>query len=160
MHIGTSVKKGLSYGLTSGIITTIGLMVGLDASTHSKLAVIGGVLTIAIADSMSDAMGMHVLEEAENRDSMREIWEATIATFASKFFFALTFIFPLLLFEMQMAIFISVIYGFFLLTLLSYGLARQSHSNVLKVVGKHFLLAIIVLILTYYSGNWIGHLLK
>ena len=38
-----SIKKGFSYGVTSGVITTLGLMVGLNASTHSQLVVVGGV---------------------------------------------------------------------------------------------------------------------
>jgi len=62
----SSLKTGLSFGLTSAIITTLGLMVGLHSGTHSRLAVIGGVLTIAIADAFSDAMGIHISEEAEN----------------------------------------------------------------------------------------------
>jgi hypothetical protein len=61
-----SWKVGLSFGLTSGIITTLGLMVGLNSSTNSKLVVIGGIMTIAIADSPSDALGIHVSEESEN----------------------------------------------------------------------------------------------
>jgi len=48
------LKTGLSFGLTSGIITTLGLMVGLNSSTHSDLVVIGGILTIAIADGFLD----------------------------------------------------------------------------------------------------------
>ncbi|GAI31399.1 unnamed protein product, partial [marine sediment metagenome] len=36
-----SIKTGFSFGLTSGIITTLGLMVGLHSSTGSKLVVIG-----------------------------------------------------------------------------------------------------------------------
>ena len=95
-----SLKIGFSFGLTSGIITTLGLMVGLSSGTHSKLVVIGGILTIAIADSFSDALGIHISEESENRHTTREIWEATMATFASKFVFALSFIVPVLLFEL------------------------------------------------------------
>jgi len=68
-----SVKKGFSFGLTSGIITTLGLMVGLNAGTHSKIVVIGGILSIAIADAFSDALGMHISEEAENQHSNKEI---------------------------------------------------------------------------------------
>ena len=49
-----SLKTGLSFGLTSEIITTLGLMVGLNSSTHSDLVVIGGILTIAIADGFLD----------------------------------------------------------------------------------------------------------
>lgn len=62
-----SIKKGLGFGLTSGVITTLGMMVGLNASTKSELAVIGGIIAIAIADAFSDAAGIHVAEEAENR---------------------------------------------------------------------------------------------
>jgi len=36
-----SLKTGFSFGLTSGIITTLGLMVGLHSGTHSRLAVMG-----------------------------------------------------------------------------------------------------------------------
>ncbi len=46
------IRKGFGFGLTSGIITTLGLIVGLHSSTHSKLAVIGGVIIIAIADAL------------------------------------------------------------------------------------------------------------
>jgi hypothetical protein len=37
-----SIKKGFGFGLTSGVITTLGLIVGLHSSTNSTLAVIGG----------------------------------------------------------------------------------------------------------------------
>lgn len=70
-----SLKTGLSFGLTSGIITTLGLMVGLHSGTHSKLVVAGGIVTIAVADAFSDALGMHVSQESENQHSSREIWK-------------------------------------------------------------------------------------
>ncbi len=68
-----SFKVGFSFGLTSGIITTLGLMIGLYSGTNSQLVVIGGILTIAIADSMSDALGIHISEESENTHSSKEI---------------------------------------------------------------------------------------
>ena len=62
-----SIKTGFSFGLTSGIITTLGLIVGLNSGTGSKLVVLGGILTIAIADAFSDALGIHISEESENK---------------------------------------------------------------------------------------------
>ena len=76
-----SLTVGFSFGMTSGIITTLGLMVGLNAGTQSKLAVIGGILTIAIADAFSDALGIHISEESEGRHTHKQIWAATLATF-------------------------------------------------------------------------------
>jgi len=94
-----SLRVGFSFGLTSGIITTLGLMVGLNSSTNSRLVVVGGVLTIAIADAFSDAMGIHVSQESENRHTVKEVWESTFFTFLCKFVFSAIFIVPVLLLE-------------------------------------------------------------
>ena len=83
-----SVKTGFSFGLTSATITTLGLMVGLSSSTNSKLAVIGGILIIAVADAFSDALGIHISEESENKHTPKQIWISTVSTFLSKFIFA------------------------------------------------------------------------
>jgi hypothetical protein len=116
----TSWKTGLSFGLTSGVITTLGLMVGLHSGTHSRAIVIGGILTIAIADAMSDALGIHVSEESKNSGPTRQIWEATIATFLAKFVIAMTFVVPVVVRPLDQAIAVSVIWGLFLLAVLSF----------------------------------------
>ena len=90
--------KGISFGLTSGVITTLGMMVGLNAGTGSKLVVLGGIITIAVADAFSDALGIHISEEAEGEHSHREVWAATFATFFSKLIFDLNFFITLILF--------------------------------------------------------------
>ena len=69
-----SLRTGISFGLTSAVITTLGLMVGLHAGTHSKIVVLAGILTIAIADAFSDALGIHVSKEAENKHTIKQIW--------------------------------------------------------------------------------------
>ena len=152
------IKTGLSFGLTSGIITTLGLMVGLHSGTHSKLVVIGGILIIAIADAFSDALGIHMSEESENKHTTVEIWEATIATFFAKFIFASTFIIPLLLFPLSTAIVVSVVYGLVLLSLFSLFMARDQGEKAWKVIAEHLLIAVVVIVLTHYVGDWIGKL--
>jgi VIT1/CCC1 family predicted Fe2+/Mn2+ transporter len=151
-----SLKTGLSFGLTSGIITTLGLMVGLHSGTHSKLAVIGGILTIAIADAFSDALGIHVSEESENKHTTREIWESTLCTFAAKFVFAMTFVVPVLVFPLATSIVISIIWGLSLLAIFSYYLAQGQEERPWKVVSEHVLIAVVVIIVTHYVGHWIG----
>jgi len=151
-----SLKIGLSFGLTSGVITTLGLMVGLNAGTGSKLVVIGGILTIAIADAFSDALGIHVSEESENKHTPKEIWTATLSTFFAKLIFALTFIVPVLLYDLPRAILISVIWGLSTLCFFSYGMAKEQNENPLKVVLEHLVIALVVITATYYVGNWIS----
>jgi VIT1/CCC1 family predicted Fe2+/Mn2+ transporter len=149
-------KIGFSFGLTSGIITTLGLIVGLHSGTHSKLAVIGGILTIAIADAFSDALGIHISEESESKHTEKEIWQSTVSTFLSKFAFALTFIIPILLFEFSIAIVASVMWGLFLLSLFSFSIAKQQKKKAWKVVFEHLIIALIVVIITHYVGDWIS----
>ncbi|MEA2075152.1 MAG: hypothetical protein U9O85_05405 [Euryarchaeota archaeon] len=151
-----SWKVGFSFGLTSGIITTLGLMVGLHSGTHSKLVVIGGVLTIAIADAFSDALGIHISEESENKHTAKEIWESTIATFLSKFVFALTFIVPIMLFQLSTAIIVSVVWGLSLLGLFSFYIAKEQKVKSWKVVMEHLIIASVVILTTHYVGAWIA----
>jgi len=150
-----SIRKGFSFGLTSGIITTLGVIVGLHSSTHSTMVVMGGIVVIAIADALSDALGIHISEESEIKHSTREIWESTISTFLSKFVFALTFIIPFLLFSPSSAIIASIIWGFSLITMFSLYLAKQQNLKPYKVVLEHLIIAVMVVVTTHYVGDWV-----
>lgn len=151
-----SLKTGLSFGATSGIITTLGLMVGLHSGTHSRLVVMGGILTIAIADAFSDALGIHISEEAENRHTAREIWESTISTFFCKFIFALTFIIPVYFLELSTAIVVSVIWGLLMVGILSYRLAIGQKAAAWKIVSEHLIIVLVVISITHYVGDWVS----
>lgn len=151
----SSFKTGLSFGLTSGVITTLGLMVGLHSGTHSRAVVIGGILTIAIADAMSDALGMHIAEESKNSGSTSEIWESTIATFVAKLIIALTFVFPVFFLPLSTAIIMNVAWGLLLLAILSFALARAQNIAPWKVIGEHVIIGIAVVGITHALGDWI-----
>jgi VIT1/CCC1 family predicted Fe2+/Mn2+ transporter len=151
-----SLEVGFSFGITSGIITTLGLIVGLSSGTQSKVTVIGGILTIAIADSFSDALGIHISEESEGKHTDKEIWQSTISTFLAKFIFASLFILPILFFDLQTAVIVSVILGLSLLSTLSFILSQKQDSKAWNVVLEHLVVAIIVILLTHYAGVWIA----
>ncbi|MBU0727348.1 hypothetical protein KKA95_01550 [Patescibacteria group bacterium] len=151
-----SYIKGVSFGLTSGIITTLGMMVGLNAGTHSTLAVLGGILTIAVADAFSDALGIHISEESENQHTPKEIWESTIATFFAKLIFALTFVVPVVIFELQMAIIVSIIWGMLVLGIISFWMARSQKAPVWHVVGEHWIITLLVIFITHNVGELIA----
>ncbi len=156
----TSWKTGISFGLTSGVITTLGLMVGLHSGTHSRAIVIGGILTIAIADAMSDALGIHISEESKNSGPARLIWEATLATFVAKFVIAATFIVPVAVRPLDQAIVISVAWGLFLLTVLSFFVARAQAIQPWKVIAEHLLIALCVVAITHAVGDWVKGLIE
>jgi VIT1/CCC1 family predicted Fe2+/Mn2+ transporter len=150
------LKTGLSFGLTSGIITTLGLIVGLHSSTHSRPVIIGGILTIAIADAFSDALGIHVSEESEAKHTTKEIWQSTIATFLTKFVFAMTFVIPILLLPLTTAIVVSIVWGLSLLGVFSYYIAKEQKAKPWRAVLEHMLIGLVVIGITHYVGDWIG----
>lgn len=151
-----SIKVGLSFGLTSGIVTTLGLIIGLNSSTHLKSVVIGGIFIIAMADALSDAMGIHLSEESEGKHSAKEIWESTISTFVAKFIFALTFVAPILVFSLPTAIVVSIIWGLFLLAIFSFWIAKEQKVVPWKVITEHLLIALAVIVITRFIGNWVS----
>jgi VIT1/CCC1 family predicted Fe2+/Mn2+ transporter len=151
-----SLKVGVSFGLTSGIITTLGLMAGLNSGTHSRLAVIGGIITIAVADAFSDSLGIHISEESENVHTRKEIWRSTLATFMAKFIFALTFLIPVLFFELRNAVIISVVWGLFALSFLSYRIAKIQKSGIINAILEHVGIAAIVIIVSHLVGDFVA----
>ncbi|MEK7448532.1 MAG: hypothetical protein AAB019_03505 [Planctomycetota bacterium] len=155
-----SIKTGFSFGLASGIMTTLGLMVGLHSGTHLKTAVLGGIFIIALADSFSDAMGIHIAEESENKHSNKEIWEATISTFIFKFVVALTFAVPVLLLTLNTALLVALGWGILLIILLSIYLARQQKKRPFKIIGEHLIVMVLVVALSHQVGDWIATLCK
>lgn len=148
-----TLLKGVGFGLTSGVITTLGIIVGLHAGTHSRLAVLAGMIVLAVADALSDAIGIHISEEAEGEHATREIWEATLFTFSSKFVFSLTFV-PLIVFlEISTAILASVVWGLFLIVIISFYTAKLQNKNVHRTIAEHLLVTILVIFLAHYLGD-------
>lgn len=154
-----AIKVGVGFGLTSATITTLGLIIGLDAGTGSKLAVAAGILTIAVADSFSDALGVHIAKESEGNFSEREVWQATIFTFLCKFFFALTFLIPVLLLKENLAIIVAIAWGILMLIILNYQVAKASNQKPLSVISEHVFIAVMVIVLSRGAGLLIGRLL-
>ncbi len=153
-----SFKKGFSFGITSGIITTLGLIIGLNSSTGSKLIILSGILAIAIADALSDALGIHISQESEKSNTHKQVWEATFSTFLAKLIIPLTFLIPILLLELKTAILVSVIWGLLILSVLNYFIAKERKINPRGIIFEHIAIAIVVIILTHLVGVLISHL--
>ncbi|MDH5345164.1 MAG: hypothetical protein OEW59_05310 [Gammaproteobacteria bacterium] len=149
-------RTGVFFGATSGVITTIGLIAGLNAGTRSLVAVLGGILVVAVADALSDAMGIHLAQEADPDSTHDHIWAATIWTFMTKLVVASSFALPLIWFPLQLAVAIAVGWGLLVITLLSAFLARIQNAPVLHVVTEHLLITILVVAVSHYIGVWVG----
>lgn len=148
-------RIGVYFGATSGVITTVGLIAGLYAGTESIVAVLGGILVIAVADAMSDALGIHLAEEADPESTHAHIWSATVATFLTKFLVAASFAVPLLWLTLQVAVIVSIVWGLIIISLLSWFLASSQQTAVWPVVLEHLGIAIAVIVISHTIGVWV-----
>ena len=149
-------RTGLFFGATSGVITTIGLIVGLNSGTQSITAVLGGILVIAVADAMSDALGIHLAEEANPETTHADVWAATVVTFITKFLFSISFAIPLLLLPLGTAVVASVVWGMLVIMILSYFLAKSQNESPLAIIGEHVGIAALVVLFSHYIGVWVA----
>lgn len=149
-------RTGLFFGATSGVITTIGLIVGLNSGTGSITAVLGGILVIAVADAMSDALGIHLAEEADPDTTHSHVWSATIMTFITKFVFSISFAVPLLLLPLESAVIASVLWGMLVIVVLSYFLARSQGESPFAIIAEHVGIAMLVVFFSHYIGVWVA----
>ena len=151
----TSVRKGFGFGLTSGVITTLGMMVGLAFSTSSSLYVVAGIAVIAITDALSDAVAIHISEEAGQQESERSIWVETLITFISKFLIGMLFIIPVLTLDLKTAVIFSVIFGLILIGVISIFIAKIEKVSAAKIIIEHLGIAMLVILATGLIGRYI-----
>jgi len=153
------VKKsfwtGLGFGLTSGVITPLGLLVGLSAGTNSSSVVVGGLLIIALADALSDSLGIHVSQEAGGNEE-KSVWEATVSTFLAKFLIGLSFVVPVLFLDLSVAVFLSVLWGFSLLAFFSFKIAKENEKSIWKTVGEHLIIGFLVVLASSFVGSFVS----
>ena len=149
-------RTGLFFGATSGVITTIGLIAGLHAGTKSVTAVLGGILVIAVADALSDALGIHLAEEADPDANQHHIWAATVTTFVTKFVFAISFAIPVLLLPLWPAVLVSVVWGILVIAVLSYFIARAQQASPLAIIAEHVAIAMVVVVASHFIGAWVN----
>lgn len=149
-------KVGISFGLTSATITTLGLIMGLEAGTGSRLVVVAGILTIAIADSFSDSLGVHIVKESEGNFSNKEVWQATFFTFIYKLIFSLSFLIPILTLSAPWSILAAIVWGIVILVFLNYKIARDNGQSALKMISEHLFISFVVIGLSWAAGHLIA----
>jgi VIT1/CCC1 family predicted Fe2+/Mn2+ transporter len=106
---------------------------------------------------MSDALGIHLAEEADPETDHEHVWQATITTFLTKFVFALSFAVPLLLLPLGPAVIASVVWGMLVITVLSYFLARSQNESPWHVILEHLGIAMLVVVLSHFIGIWVAN---
>lgn len=146
-----------SFGATSAIITCLAFIIGLGGlgnGVNTKLTIIGSLLVIAIADNISDSLGIHIYQESDLKKS-EVIRASTFFNFITRFFVIFIFILLVYFLPLLYASIFSIIWGMSLLIVLSYYIAREQKVNPYKAITEHVAIAVVVIIISNYLSEWI-----
>jgi hypothetical protein len=136
----------VSFGGTAAIVTSVALIFGLDAATATKSTIVSGLLIVALADNLTDALSMHIYQESERRLESREGFIATWSNFVTRLLLALTFVLLVVLLPIGAAVIAAAMWGFSLLIALTWALARERKVSFALELGKHFAAALAVIL--------------
>src|SRR5918911_1669352 len=95
--------RPVSFGSPAAIVTCMGLIIGLDAATATKAAVLGSLLIIGIADNLTDSLSVHIYQESEKL-AKRRAFRTTIANYIARLVTTLSFVLAFLLLPDSIAI--------------------------------------------------------
>ena len=143
-----------SFGSTSAIITNLALIIGLNTTANAKMAIIGSLLVIALADNISDTLGIHMYQESEGL-SQKKVWLQTFTNFFSRLITSLGFILIILIFPLNIAAVISLIYGLLVLSVVSYMISLGKKISPWLPIIEHLVIAVFVIILSNFVGKFV-----
>jgi len=143
-----------SFGGTAAIVTSMALIVGLNAATAAKSTIISSLLVVALADNLTDSLSIHIYQESERLEE-RQAFITTLANFATRLVVSMSFVLLVLLFPIKSAIIASVVWGFSLLVTFTYLLARNRAVSAASEVLKHVTVALTVIVASQGIGAWI-----
>jgi len=151
-----AIKKGLSFGLSSAIITVMGIIVGTHSATDLKHAIIAAIIIVASADSLSDLFGVHFSEKAAKDTTNSEAWLSAFVTFLTKLIFGLTFLIPIFAFvNLHTAIIADLIYGMSVLAIYVYFVAKSRNEGIVFTIIGQVILALVVIAISHSVGLWV-----
>lgn len=146
--------RKLSFGGTAAIVTSMGLIVGLNASIASRATVLSSLLIVALADNLTDTLGVHIYQEAEKLPQ-REAVRTTAGNFVTRLCTALSFVLIVAALP-SVAVPVSLFWGFLLLGALSYLIAKARDASPISEILKHFAAAGVVMIASRLIGVWVS----
>jgi VIT1/CCC1 family predicted Fe2+/Mn2+ transporter len=140
-----------SFGTTAAIVTSMALIVGLDAATVSRATLLSGLLVVALADNLTDSISIHVYQESERLDRERA-FRATFRNFIVRLLVAMTFVALVWLLPAATAVLVSSLWGLALLVALTAHLARERGVSISIEIAKHVSAALAVVVVSRLIG--------
>ena len=131
------------------MITSLALIVSFDINNQSRLWIIGSLCVVALADNISDTLGIHIYQEGEFSSSQK-VWRATLANFITRLCVIMVFILFVVFLPPVLVAGISILYGYLIITIISYLVARKRNLAPKTTILEHIIIASLVLGLSKY----------
>jgi hypothetical protein len=145
----------ISFGGTAAIVTSMALIVGLDAAHAGKAGLISALLIAAVADNLTDSLSVHMYQESQ-RLEQREVFVGTLTNFATRLMVCTSFVAMIVLLPERTAAWWGLGWGISLLTILTYLLARYRHVSAVSEIAKHLGVALAIIVVSQRVGHWIA----
>ena len=143
-----------SFGATSAILTSLAIIVGLGGAANPKMSIVAALMVLAVADNISDSLGIHVYRESQFKDH-RGNRIHTVSNYLARLLITRIFVLLVWFLPMQAALISSLVIGMLLLCILSYFIAIYHNSSPLWEIAEHLGIAVIVLVASSFLGQLI-----
>lgn len=145
----------VSFGATSAIVTSMGMIIGFGAGGISRSTIVAGLLIVGLADNLTDSLSIHIYQESE-RLEQRAAFQATIGNFISRLIISLSFVALVLSFSGTDMLLACLVWGVLLLASLTWLVAKNRNANVSTEVLKHLAVATAVIAASFATGTFIN----
>jgi hypothetical protein len=143
-----------AFGATAAIMTSMALIVGLGSANSGKTGIVGGLLIVAIADNLSDTLGIHIYEEV--KVGANTAVRTSVSNYLTRLLIACSFVALVLVLPLGLARWVSIAWGSLLLSVLTYLIAKGRSVKPVPEVAIHLLVAAIVVVLSQVIGSLIA----
>lgn len=147
----------VSFGSASAVVTSLGLIVGAAAAQTQTTSLFEALLIVALADNLTDALSIHIYQESEKLEGRRALI-STVGNFTTRLVICATFWLILIVLPAADAVGVSLAWGMFLLSALTWFVARARGANPATEVGKHLAVALVVIAMSIFIGMFVHDL--
>jgi VIT1/CCC1 family predicted Fe2+/Mn2+ transporter len=145
--------EGIAFGVMSGVMTILGVLIGLSATGVKEIAGFG-ILIVGVADAFSDAAGMYVSEESEGVHKQKGLIKSAVGTFTGKLTMLAVLLIPVLLLDLWTGVITSFTIGFVIVAGLGIYIGRDKSLKEKSVLAvKYALIAAGVAVISYFVGS-------
>jgi predicted membrane protein (TIGR00267 family) len=160
--------QGVAFGTMDGLITILGVVIGIAGATESSFAVIVAGLVAGLANALGNTFGFYASELAEraehiqenqNLNSMIETRRSTALAFMHSVGSTIVIVAPFSVLGLTPAIITSLVFASTLLFALGGFVGKFSHASPLKFGLRYVALGLVGAGLSFVVGETVRNLL-